>query len=1579
MAAVWTEVLGLAQVSVDANFFDIGGHSLRLIAVQAKLAEALDRTVPLVTLFQYPTVAALARHLSEEDIAAPPLAPAANPSVESIAIIGVAGRFPGAPDVDRFWSNLRDGVETIRRFSGEELIAAGVPPSVLDDPHYVPARGALADPDLFDAELFGYAPREAALLDPQQRLMLECAWTALENAGYAPRRRSNVRIGVYAGTSANTYILAADRAALGASSPLQVLVASDKDFLATRVSYKLELHGPAVTVQTACSTSLVAVHTACHALRAGECDVALAGGVSVTVPSIGGYRHTPDGIASPDGHCRPFDAQAGGTVAGNGVGVVVLKRLGQAVADGDNVLAVIRGSAVNNDGADKVGFTAPSVNGQAAVIAAAQADAGVPADTITYVEAHGTGTALGDPVEVAALRRVFGDGAGPSSCALASVKSNVGHLDAAAGITALIKVVLALTHRELPPSLHFTKPNPQLDLGPFYVPTLLTPWTPRPGVPRRAGVSSFGMGGTNAHVILEEAPDRHAAAHARPCHILPVSGHSLTAVDAAAEQLASWLEAQSESSVADVAFTQQVGRAALRVRRVATGRDASSIAAALRAAPARTVTGGEPSLVWLFPGQGTQLVGMGRALYDSEPTFRAEIDACAAALDRWLDRDLRAVLYPESADAEADAEARLAETTWTQVALVSVELALAALWQSWGLRPAAVLGHSVGELAAACVAGALTRESVLHLAATRGRLMHAAPAGGMIAIAGRADEIDSLLGPDLWLAAVNGASQCVVAGTWPALARLEACLSREGRPVQRLPASGAFHSGLMAGVVDPLNDAALAHTASPPRVPWISTVTGEVITAAPPAAYWGAQVTAPVQWAAAVASARAFVGAAPVWLELGPGHTLTRLVQPLSAGETAISAMDGADAAAATAAACGQAWAAGADVDWMAYHRHLPRQRLALPSYPFQRQRYWLEAAPRRDTAASARVEKRSDISQWLYVPTWKQMPPARGVRRDGEHCLLFAASTEVGERLKKTLEARGCVVTIAEPGDGWSARSADRYVVNPGVREDYATLFDALVRADRFPARIVHAWTADGPAGQESETDRGTGSIVRAVHAITRSTVPPPVRMVVLSSETQIVSGSETVSPARASITGLCRVIPQEHPSIGCRSVDIEPETLTSEAALGRLANELVADADDVVVALRGQWRWVQQFDALPAATSADRPPARSDGPYLITGGLGRIGLALAEHLARAVRTTFVLVTRSAFPARPDWVRWLETHPDSDATSATIRRLAAIEERGSRVLVAQADVTDRTQFAEAVARAEADVGAIRVAIHAAGATAEADFAAVTATDSALIERHRLPKLRGAEVVREVFRDRPLELCVLMSSLASVLGGLRFGAYAAANESLNRFADLEAAHGRPWISVAWDGWRFAESDREARGELAALAMTPHEGVAAFDRILDTGWRGTVIVSTGELAARMRRSTLPPADHDGGAPLSARPAVEAAFVEPRTNTEQVVARVWADSLGIDRVGVDDNFFELGGHSLLGVHLAARLSQELRVNVSLHDVLAHPTVAALSRIAGRLQDTGDVTAGTVARALEAVHQMSEEEVERLLAES
>lgn len=891
------------------------------------------------------------------------------PTGLEIAIVGMACRFPGASTIEAFWHMLRDGRETIRHFSDTELQQAGVPAALLDDPNTIKASGVLADIEQFDAAFFGFTPREACATDPQHRLFLECAWEALEHAGYDPSTIPGA-VGIFGGAGLNSYQhhFGARRFAAAAEDYAR-MIGNAPDFLVTRIAYKLNLEGPAVTVQTACSTALVAIHLACQSLIGGECTMALAGGVSVRVPQITAYQYQEGSILSPDGRCRPFAADANGTVVSSGAGMVVLKRLEDAHLDGDTIYAVIKGSAINNDGSSRVGFTAPGVEGQERVIRMAHQVAEVPPDTISYIEAHGTGTVLGDPIEVAALTRAFRAGTnGTARCTIGSLKSNIGHTDAAAGVAGLIKTTLALYHRIIPPGLNCSEPNPQIDLAhsPFSIQTHRTDW-PTHHTPCRAGVSAFGMGGTNAHVVLEAAPEREPSAATRPWHLLLLSARTATALDTATVHLAHHLMQHRELNLADVAYTLQVGRRALPQRRMLVCQDRTDALPALETRdPKRMISAAPrsdmPSVVFLFSGQGAQYIDMARDLYATEPLFREQVDACADILVPHLGRDIRDVIYPDAANA-AEAATQLQQTALTQPALFVIEYALAQLWMAWGVQPRAMVGHSIGEYVAACLAGVFSLETALALVAARGQLMQTMPPGAMLAVPLPPDKLHPLLRERLSLAAVNAPAMCVVAGEPADIDTLQQQLTGQGIECRRLNTSHAFHSTMMAPIVEPFTRRVAAVERHPPRLAYLSNVTGTWITSEEATApdYWARHLRQTVQFAENVRHLVHESG--HILLEVGPGHTLSKLIQqhPASTREQIVLSSlrhprEQQSDVAFLLTTLGKLWLNGVKIDWSRFAAHERRMRVPLPTYPFERQRYWIDAPP-EDNAPAASPE----------------------------------------------------------------------------------------------------------------------------------------------------------------------------------------------------------------------------------------------------------------------------------------------------------------------------------------------------------------------------------------------------------------------------------------------------------------------------------------------------------------------------------------------------------------------------------------------------------------------------------------------
>jgi len=900
---------------------------------------------------------------------------ASNPeNLEGIAIVGMAGRFPGADTVGQFWKNLVDGVDCISRFKAEELEhSLATPEAIAQGQKFIGARGILPDADKFDAAFFGVYPREAELMDPQHRVFLECAWEAIESAGYDPDQYPGM-IGVFAGLSLNTYLIynlcthpgfAANLGANFQVGEYHTLVGNDKDFMPTRVSYRLNLRGPSMTVQCGCSTSLVAVAQACTSLQTYQCDMALAGGVSISFPQKRDYLYTQDGMMSADGTCRTFDADARGTVFSHGAGVVLLKRMADAVADGDTILAVIKGTALNNDGADKLGYAAPSVKGQAEVIAMAQAAAGVTPDSISYVEAHGTGTPLGDPIEVSALTQAFraGGATGKGYCAIGSGKTHIGHLDAAAGVTGVIKTVLQFQHELIPPLLHFKAPNPKIDFAnsPFYPVARPTPWK-RGDTPRRAGVSALGVGGTNAHIVLEECPRLPASDAARPRQLLVLSARTGTALQQMAENLAAHLEAHPGTNLADTAYTLMRGRRTFPCRLSLVADSPATAASTLRQLKESVATGAraaqaQPSVAFVFPGQGAQYVNMGRELYDSEPVFRQEVDRCAAILRPLLGRDLREILHPSTAPADGATEA-IHETANTQPAIFTIEYALARLWMSWGITPSVLLGHSIGEYVCAVLADVFSLEDGLALLATRARLMQNLPPGGMMAVRIGAGALAGRLPAGVSIAAENSPKLCTVSGPRDVLERWQKDLEHEKVGTRMLHTSHAFHSAMMEPMLPEFSSAAGRIAARAPKIAWVSTCTGTLMdkSAAPAASYWAKQIREPVRLTQAMQTL--WSAPANVLLEVGPGQTLTQLARQQEnkpAGLVALSSLgspgSGQSERASLLENLGQLWVTGIQPDWTVMHAGERRQRIALPTYPFERKRFVI--APCRDGLAA--------------------------------------------------------------------------------------------------------------------------------------------------------------------------------------------------------------------------------------------------------------------------------------------------------------------------------------------------------------------------------------------------------------------------------------------------------------------------------------------------------------------------------------------------------------------------------------------------------------------------------------------------
>lgn len=1504
--------------------------------------------------------------------------------IDGIAIIGMAGRFPGANTIDEFWQNLKNGVESISFFTEQDLLKAGIDAELVQDPNYVKAKGILEDVQGFDAAFFGFNAREAEITDPQQRLFLECAWEGLEESGYNPDCY-NGTIGVYGGVGKNSYLLhhLMSRPDIREKAgDYQLMIANEKDFLPTRVSYKLNLKGPSVTIQTACSTSLVATAVACQNLLTYQCDLAIAGGVSIPLPQREGYLYQEGMILSPDGHCRAFDAEAKGTVSGSGVGIVVLKRLDEAIADGDYIHAVIRGSAINNDGALKVGYTAPSVEGQAEAIAQAQALAEIDPETITYIETHGTGTPLGDPIEIAALTQVFSLQTDQKQfCAIGSVKTNIGHLDAASGIVGLIKTVLALKHQLIPPSLHFNQPNPQIDFknSPFYVNTTLKQWETN-GTPRRAGVSSFGIGGTNAHVILEEAPlrDRKTSSDNSP-QLLILSAKTASALEKATANLATHLRTHPDLNLADVAYTLAMGRKAFAHRRMVVAQDIPDAVTALESVDlARGVTpvqdAGDRPVAFMFSGQGTQYVEMARELYDKEPTFQRELDTCCELLYPHLGLDLREILYPRSLSL-AEATEQLKQTAITQPALFAIEYALAQVWIAWGIEPVAAIGHSIGEYVAACIAGVFSLEDALSLVAKRGKLMQEMPPGSMLAVPLSEAELEPILPADLSLALINGPSNCVVSGAIAAVAAFHQQLSSRGVESRTLHTSHAFHSPMMEPMLAAFTTAVEQVTLNPPKIPYISNVTGTWI--APSEAtnphYWAQHLRQTVRFAQGLETL--FKPADWCLLEVGPGRTLTTFAKrhPAKGGDRPIfpslrHPQDSQSDLMFLFNTLGQLWTVGVHINWEQFYGG-EHYRLPLPTYPFERQSYWIEPHKSLESFTSRpSLQKQANPTHWFYLPSWKRstlpqlplnLPPT------GSCWLVFLDPDGWGLQILQGLEAIGQDVIAIKPDTAFARLDSAIYTLNPTQSTDYHRLIQHLQTQNKIPSRIVHCWTiTDKPsnllASDDLETSLNLGfySLLFLAQALSKQNLTEPIQMTVLSNQIQSVTGEEILSPDKSTLLGPCQVIPQEYPNISCTHIDLVLPELGSASAqnlLEKLLQELLTQTLSPTVAYRGLHRWVQIFEPIPLEQPSEKIPLlKEKGVYLITGGLGQIGLVFAKYLAETVQGKIALIGRSPFPKPEAWEEWLNSHQREDSTVQKIHRIREIEALGSEVMVVTADVASLDSMTQAIAQIQDRFGPINGVIHGAGKTGSESFHAISSTTPTECQAQFQPKIQGLLVLDRLFKNYPLDFCLLTSSLSSVLGGLGFVAYSAANRFMDAFIHYHnQTHPTPWISINWEGWQLNQSTQSgvpASSTLTELAVTPSEGIEALKRILASGLHTQVVISTGDLSLRLaqwiERQSLQEDSDDSSAEATssghARPQLSTDYQAAESAMTQTITSIWEKFLGIEPIGIHDDFFELGGDSLLAVQIVSKLRKTLDVELSPHSLLNAPTIAGLAQV-------------------------------------
>ncbi|MBU8697068.1 SDR family NAD(P)-dependent oxidoreductase [Bacillus pumilus] len=1561
---------GFDQMDDETPFFEFGATSLDISQLAAKISEHVDKQMDTVQLYRFATVASLAEYLfkeQSEQAQKPASHPVKNTSQEhtDIAIVGMAGRFPGASSLEDFWQRLVNGEEMIHFFTEEELKKAGLDASVYQHPNFIGAKGRLQEIEGFDADFFNYSAREAELMDPQFRLLHECAWEALEDAGCDPDRMAG-KIGVYTGTSPNHEWLTRFAHQMEATEQFSAMLLNDREFFSTQLSYKLNLHGPSVTMQTACSTSLVNIGMACQALLNEECDAALAGGVTVSSPENIGYIYQDGMIQSKDGHCRPFDQEASGTIFGDGAGIVLLKRYEDAVRDGNPIHAVIKGVGVNNDGSRKAGFTAPSVEGQAEVLKETYEKSGIDPASIGYVEAHGTGTKMGDPIEVSALSQVF-KGTDPLTIPIGSVKSNVGHLNSAAGIAGLFKAILALQHKTIPPTIHYESPNQEIPFKdtPFFVNQKALYWKEADG-PRRAGVSSFGIGGTNAHMIIEEGLQTKKKPASNQKQLLVLSAKTDTALAEMTERLKQYVIQHPQVPLEDIAYTLRYGRKQFPYRKaiVLASADEWMQQKQLETSVFRSKKWRKAT--FMFSGQGAQYAGMMRGLYDAEPVFKWEVDRCFKYVMETEQVDLKSIVFCEDETNED-----ITKTSNAQPLLFIFEYALAKLLQHSGVEPESMIGHSIGEYVAACLSGVFSLESALTLVMARGRLMQDMEKGAMLSVQLPEAELVSMIDESLSVAAVNAKDLCVVSGREEHIATFEKKLQDKGIITRHLHTSHAFHSYMMEPMLEAFQQIVEKIELHEPAIPFVSNVTGTWATSEDvmTASYWTNHLRGTVRFHEGLS--QLLSDEVRALIEVGPGNSLTALAKRHENKESQHDVLnmvrhtrEQADDHAYFLKRIGELWAGGYEVKAQQHPTQEERQLVTLPTYPFERKRYWIEAGKPASPQLSAPKEtKKKEMEEWFYLPSWEQQPlkPVFEEETEEQTWLIFREQDAFHELFTHSFKQKGIKVISVTKGEAYQEQD-QLFTINPAEGQHYRNLLDSLSNRGINIQRILHLWEAakeddnsNRQAAFQAHIEKGYYSLIFLSQAVAAQKNIRECRLFTITSGIQSVTGNETICAEKSAMLGPCKVISQEYHHIKCWNIDVEdvPEVMSwkEQVLVDLIVQEIMQPGKDQLVAYRHRKRWVQSYKHLPLQKEDGLPKMiRPNGVYLITGGLGGIGFVLSKMLAKEGNVHLYLTGRTALPPRNEWASYVQQANADEAQRTKIEKVLELERLGATVEAVQANAGNLDQMKHVFDAIRKKHGGVHGVFHAAGLPGSTSFRAIKDIPSTLAqgEDQFQSKVKGLDVLEQLLEKEQADFCLLFSSISALLGGLGFSAYSAANLYMDAFAARLNQHSQtPWMCVNWDAWNFWGELESTIGEsINELAILPEEGAELFQYVLSSRQNRHMLVSTGNLDERIGQwlsleSKAAESEDSYEVSKHERPELGNPYVAPRNETEKAICQVWQDFMGMEQVGIHDNFFDLGASSLDIVQVTNRLNQALQTNEAVVTLFTYPSVAELAK--------------------------------------
>lgn len=1473
-----------------------------------------------------------------------------------IAVIGMDVRLPDAPDYNQFWENLKAGKESIKYSTPEELESRGLAHE-LDNPDFVNCKGGvLDDKDLFDADFFGYNPKSAEVLNPQIRIFHESVWSALEDAAYTPSQ-SEGRIGLFAGGAPSTYWevvteISGKLAEIGDFDGGQL---NAKDSLTTLVSYKLGLTGPSYTVNTNCSTSLVAIHLACRSLLMGECEMAVAGGVGMEYQTVPGYTFQTGMINSRDGHCRAFDNESSGTIHGEGCGVVVLKSLKKALRDNDNIHAIIKGGAINNDGDIKVGYTAPSAFGQIAAIRSALNFSKISPDTVTYVETHGTATKLGDPIEVKALSKAYSSDK-RNHIGLGSVKTNIGHLDTAAGVAGFIKLALSLKHKQLVPSLHFNQPNEEIDFknSPFYVNTELKEWK-HTDAPLRGAVSSFGIGGTNAHMVLEEAPIKISQKNNAEPRLINLSAKTSAALEAMTSNLIGFLEQNPSINLDDLAYTLQKGRESFKYKKLTLCATVDELLTNLKTNDNTKIFSSlteDKKKAFMFPGQGAQYFDMGLDLYENNKFFAETLDQCMTLINglQKNETDIYEVLFSTKGGLK---DGRINETRYTQPLIFSIEYALSMTLIDLGIKPDMMIGHSIGEYVAATLSGVFSLEDALKLVVARGELMQSMPSGSMLALEMEENDILPIIKDlPLAIAAINGVNRSVVSGETEAIEKLSDELSKSGYKTTLLHTSHAFHSAMMQPMIQDFKKLVRSITRNTPETPFVSNVSGTWITKeqAMSVDYWCDHLLNPVRFNDGME--QLFKIEKAIFIEVGPGQTLSSLAKPnenRNSDQQVINLMRHPKEQISDKVhlmnKIGELWLYGMNMDWGKHYNGTKPNRITLPTYPFQRKRYWIDADPYKMFAGQSDMQ-RLPRNKWFNYGSWKQSVLNGTPVADQTLWLVFENEDLNAKQISGLIETDSSTTIKIHKGERFEVISDQELTINPNDSHQWERLFKHIKVAEGQSVSILYLWSALHSTEDNIDPEHGYEDyyqVLNLCQSIHYLATENRVNFNVFTNSIFRVLGDEQVNKERFILSSAVKTIQQEFPELHCKLIDLNVAAGFSDEVAAAVKSEITHVSGDKLVSIRHGLRWAAQYEKLEIKEEATSLVAKQ-GVYLITGGTGRVGMTHARFLMQRYDATVVIWGRGALPSRSEWENTVETKGNR---WELIKQFLELDKLEGQLVYQQVNVSDEVQVDAAINTIYQEQGKLNGVIHAAGisndASAEIPITTLAKEDCV---RQLEPKIMGLLSISKAINAKEVDFVMVTSSIASILGGIGFYGYAAANAMVDAFVLAEnnnPGHTR-WMSINWDGW----SEQTGDG-----LINEKEGIETLELLFKATRVNQIIVSLTGLGARVKKwvdMELSSKEEESGQEVEMandRPELMTPFVEAATEVEKIMVELWGGSLGYGNIGVNDDFFELGGDSLKMIHLIAKIQKKFSVAVPIDTFYNSPTIKDIAEYLNQAQ--------------------------------